>query len=356
MEPKKPTKKEIKTWRKYLADEIIEAQIYEKLAKNKEGTEKQILLKLVEAEKRHANHWKKLLGEHAYPPPKPNIKSRLLAKLTTSFGSIFTLAFIQKAEETAKYTSEIHATPQMFADEQVHSEVVKALAAKTRNKMSGNFRAAVFGMNDGIVSNLALVLGVVAAGATNDYVLITGIAGMLAGALSMAAGEYISVKSQLELTQSSEPNSYTDKVIANLDVQQNELSLIFRARGDNEKEADKKAKELLESINTKTPKRITDLMQETDEISSAISVAIFSFICFAIGSFIPVISYLSNATNFTAGIISIILSGIALLFTGSIVGILSGVSPIKPAIRQLFIGYGAAIITVILGTIFKVTL
>lgn len=356
MSVENPSKKEIQTWRNYLADELMEATIYTKLAEKKEGEEKQILLKLAEAEQRHANHWKKLLGEHANPTPKPKLKSRILATLSSLFGSIFILAIIQRAEERAKYTSEIYATPQMFADEQVHSEVVKALAAKTRNKMSGNFRAAVFGMNDGIVSNLALVLGVAATGVQNTYILITGIAGMLAGALSMAAGEYISVKSQLELIQSSEPNSYTDKVIANLDVNHNELSLIFRARGDSEEEANQKAIEVLKSINTEQPKRITDLGRETEDNGSAISVALFSFICFAVGSLIPVLPYMIGVTSLTAMIIASILAGVALMVTGGIVGILSGVSPIWPSLRQLFIGYGAAVVTVILGTIFKVSL
>ncbi|QPK94081.1 VIT1/CCC1 transporter family protein [Actinomyces sp. zg-332] len=351
-----PTKKQIQTWRNYLADEYMEAMIYEKLANKKDDEEKRILLELAEAEKRHAAHWLDLLGEYAHPLPKPKLKSRILAKLTSMFGSIFILAIMQRAEERAKYTSESYATPQMFADEQVHSEVVKALVSKARNKMSGNFRAAIFGMNDGIVSNLALILGVATTGIQNTYVLLTGLAGSLAGALSMAAGEYVSVKSQIELIQSSEPNSYTDKVIANLDVNQNELSLIFRARGDSEEEASRKAHELLKSINTKAPKRITDLGKETEDMGNALSVAFSSFVCFALGSLIPVLPYAIGITSFTAMLVASILSGLALILTGAIVGILSGVNPIWPSLRQLFIGYGAATVTVLLGTIFRVSL
>ena len=350
------TKKQIQTWRNYLADEYMEATIYEKLADKKEGEERRILLELAEAEKRHAAHWLDLLGEHAYPTPKPKLKSRILAKLTSTFGSIFILAIMQRAEERAKYTSESYATPQMFADEQVHSEVVKGLVSKARNKMSGNFRAAIFGMNDGIVSNLALVLGVATTGVQNTFVLITGLAGCLAGGLSMGAGEYVSVKSQMELIQSSEPNSYTDKVIANLDMNQNELSLIFRARGDSEEEANKKAHELLKSINTNSPKRIADLGNKIEDSSNAVSVAIFSFICFAVGSLIPVLPYVIGIASFNAMVVASILSGIALVLTGATVGVLSGVNPIWPALRQLLIGYGAATATVILSTIFKVNL
>src|SRR5204863_456583 len=84
--------------------------------------------------------------------------------------------------------------------EAIHLEVVRALATRGRARLSGTFRAAVFGANDGLVSNLALVLGISATGVTNHTILATGLAGLLAGALSMGAGEYVSVNSQRELS------------------------------------------------------------------------------------------------------------------------------------------------------------
>ncbi len=95
----------------------------------------------------------------------------------------------------------------MAADEAIHEEVVRGLAARGRNRLSGTFRAAVFGANDGLVSNLSLVLGVTAAGLSPGGVLATGVAGLLAGALSMGAGEYVSVHSQRELLEASTPES-----------------------------------------------------------------------------------------------------------------------------------------------------
>ncbi|MEJ7755417.1 MAG: VIT1/CCC1 transporter family protein [Nocardioidaceae bacterium] len=91
----------------------------------------------------------------------------------------------------------------MAADERIHEEVVRGLAIRGRNRLSGSFRAAVFGANDGLVSNLALVLGISASGASQQIILITGLAGLLAGALSMGAGEYVSVRSQRELLEAS---------------------------------------------------------------------------------------------------------------------------------------------------------
>jgi vacuolar iron transporter family protein len=94
----------------------------------------------------------------------------------------------------------------MAADERFHEEVVRALAARGRNRLSGSFRAAVFGANDGLLSNLALVLGISASGVSNHTVLVTGLAGLLAGALPMGAGEYVSVNSQRELLEASTPD------------------------------------------------------------------------------------------------------------------------------------------------------
>ena len=95
----------------------------------------------------------------------------------------------------------------MAADERIHMEVVRALASRGRAQLSGSFRAAVFGANDGLVSNLALVLGIGATGVSSATILATGLAGLIAGALSMGAGEYVSVNSQLELLEASTPRA-----------------------------------------------------------------------------------------------------------------------------------------------------
>src|ERR1700709_171493 len=105
----------------------------------------------------------------------------------------------------------------MAADEAIHEEVVRGLAARGRNRLSGTFRAAVFGANDGLVSNLALVMGISARGGDNAIVLATGLAGLLAGALSMGAGEYVSVRSQRELLESTTPSAEANDALPNLD-------------------------------------------------------------------------------------------------------------------------------------------
>ena len=132
---------------------------------------------------------------------------RVLAFLARRFGSVFVLALAQRAETRSPYAADADATPAMAADERIHEEVVRGLAARGRARVSGTFRAAVFGANDGLVSNLALVLGVIGGGATTTTVLLTGLSGLLAGALSMGAGEFVSVRSQRELLAASVPDT-----------------------------------------------------------------------------------------------------------------------------------------------------
>src|SRR5690554_2012940 len=222
---------QLRRWRRYLAAERAEGAVYRDLASRRTGEEREILLALAEAERRHEQHWLNLLGNDVGKPARVGLRTRALNWAARRFGSVFVLALAQRAEARSPYETDEDATPTMAADERVHEEVVRGLAARGRNQISGTFRAAVFGANDGLVSNLALVLGVGATGVSNQYVLITGIAGLLAGALSMGAGEYISVSSQRELLTASSPRPQQGSEVAALDVDANELALVYRARG-----------------------------------------------------------------------------------------------------------------------------
>lgn len=240
-----PTAEQIRRWRRYLAEERMERETYLDLAKRRGEEERAILEGLADAERRHEKHWLDRLGEHAEPAPRAPIGARTLARLARTFGSIFVLALAQRAEQRQAYDEDEDATAQMAADEHIHGEVVRGLAARSRERMSGMFRAGVFGANDGLVSNLALTLGIAATGTSHGMVVAAGTAGLLAGALSMAAGEYISVTSQRELLEASDPAPNTEAAIARLDVHANELELVFRARGESAEQAAAHAQELL---------------------------------------------------------------------------------------------------------------
>ncbi|MGC5629852.1 VIT1/CCC1 transporter family protein [Georgenia sp. Z1344] len=352
-----PDPARIRRWRNNLAEERAEGATYRNLAERKTGEEREILLGLAEAEKRHEQHWLDLLGPHAERPGRASMRSRLLAWLARSFGSVFVLALAQRAELRANYDDDADATERMAADERVHGEVVRALAARGRARMSGTFRAAVFGANDGLVSNLALVLGIGATGVSTSVVLATGISGLLAGALSMGAGEYVSVRSQRELLESSTPSTRSAHVVPALDVDANELSLLYRARGMSAEEADAHARAVIAAHAHQPAAGAAEdeprpAEAAYEEVGTAWQAASSSFLFFASGAIIPVLPYLFGMTGLAAVAVASALVGVALLMTGAVVGILSGSAPLPRALRQLAIGYGAAAVTYILGLLF----
>ncbi|MST50629.1 VIT1/CCC1 transporter family protein [Mobiluncus porci] len=394
-----PTPEQIKRWRHYLAEERAEARIYRELAKRRSGLDRDILLQIAKAEGRHEQYWLDRLGEHAEPTPKSAWHVRILQNLAIKIGSIFVLALMQRSEERGTYDLDADASPQMAADEYLHSEVVRALAAKSRARFSGKARAMIFGINDGLVSNLALVAGMAGSVSSRGIILLTGFTGLVAGALSMGAGEYISITSQRELLESSLPNPKMRERLPMLDRAANELQLLFLARGEDDETAAAHAALILESINSQQDfsaldddsRRVSDTdtqdlnnptncndslisesetLQETlksesdptpeisesatvplEAIGSGIQAGSFSFGAFSLGALVPILPFIFGLASWVGIIVATALVGLILLFIGGVMGILSGKPPFLRALRQAAIGIGAAIVTYLLGTL-----
>jgi VIT1/CCC1 family predicted Fe2+/Mn2+ transporter len=383
------TPADIRRWRRYLAAERAEAASYRDLARRRTGEERAILLALAEAEKRHEAHWLDLLGDDVGQPARTEWRSRALGFLARRFGGVFVLALAQRAEARSTYSGDVDATAKMAADERIHEEVVRSLATRGRNRLSGTFRAAVFGANDGLVSNLALVLGFAASGVPQQTVLLSGLAGLLAGSLSMGAGEFVSVRSQRELLEASSPSPDADKALPHLDLDANELALVYRARGLSADAAQARADEALDPFALPAAARrgsgpateptawsvpagrgggpetestasagedgageAVEAVDAHETHGTAWGAASSSFCFFASGALIPVLPYLFGLNGMAAVAVASALVGIALLATGAIVGLLSGASPITRALRQLLIGFGAAAATYLLGLVF----
>lgn len=391
--PATPTARQIRRWRRYLADERAEAAAYRDLASRRTGEERAILLALADAEKRHEQHWLDLLGDRVGRPLRGDVRSRVLGWLARRLGGVFVLALAQRAESRSGYADEADATPTMAADERIHEEVVRSLAMRGRSRISGTFRAAVFGANDGLVSNLALVLGIGASGVATSTVLLTGLAGLLAGALSMGAGEYVSVRSQRELLEASRPSRSAREALPHLDLDANELALVYRARGMGADAAQQRASAVLAELavlggGALAPSAAlaaagpvdvagagpgagpgagdgagagvaagdgdgdAEQVDEHETVGSAVGAALASFCFFAGGAIVPVLPYLLGLEGWPAVALASGLVGLALLGTGATVGVLSGSSPAKRALRQLAIGFGAAAATYLLGLAF----
>ena len=363
-----PTRAQIKRWRKHLAEERMEARTYRDLSERRTGEERAVLRQLEDAERRHEEYWLARLGEHALPAPKPPLRTRAAAVLAHLFGTIFILAMAQRAEQRSSRDADDDVPAHMQADEHIHAEVIRSLAAKSRETLAGTFRAAVFGANDGLVSNLALVLGVAASGMEAHTVLLTGVSGLLAGALSMAAGEWVSVRSQRELLDASIPDPDAHQAVPDLDVNANELALVFRARGEAEAEAEAHAAQVFAKLAKPATGESGAIAVRAalgsaaesegagEQVGTPMRAALSSFAFFAVGAFAPLIPYLMGATGTAAIMAAAVIVGLALLFTGGVVGVLSGQSPAPRALRQLLVGYGAAGVTYLLGFLFGTTL
>lgn len=394
IDPSSPTREQLRRWRRYLAEERDEARIYRELGLRRSGLDCEILLNLAKAEGRHEAHWLRLLGKHAEPAPKSSWQVRILQNLAIRIGSIFVLALMQRSEERGTYDVDADATAQMAADEHLHSEVVRALAANSRARFSGKARAMIFGINDGLVSNLALVAGIAGSGVNRGLIVLTGFTGLMAGALSMAVGEYISVTTQRELLESSLPNPQMRERLPMLDRAANELQLLFLARGEDLETATQHARAIMSSldlpeqikpqislnkdshtiknattsddsridgqeISIKNPKvsqctpgdDIAAATDSLDTIGSGWQAAAFSFTSFSIGALVPVLPFLFGLDGWM-GIISATLAvAIILLFIGGTMGILAGKPPWLRALRQAALGFGAATVTYLLGNL-----
>lgn len=363
---REPTHAQVKRWRKHLAEERMEARTYRDLSERRTGEERAVLLQLEEAERRHEEYWLARLGERALPAPKPPLRTRAAAVLAQLFGTIFILAMAQRAEQrSSRNIDDVPA--HMLADEHIHAEVIRSLAAKSREALAGTFRAAVFGANDGLVSNLALVLGIAATGIDTRVVLLTGVSGLLAGALSMAAGEWVSVCSQRELLDASIPDPDAHQAVPDLDVDANELALVFRARGESAEEAEAHAAQVFAKLAKPATgdsgaiavRAALSGPAESDgageQVGTPAKAALSSFGFFAAGAFFPLIPYVLGLTGPAAVLVACVVVGAALLFTGGVVGVLSGQAPAPRALRQLFVGYGAAGVTYLLGLLFGTT-
>jgi vacuolar iron transporter family protein len=329
-------------------------------------------------ERRHADIWARKLEERGavVPPaptrPRPRVAVILLLARLFGTKAVSDLVTALEGDEEDIYDSQ--SSPEvaaMAADEREHARIWQELKGESaerrtenditsrerwhRSSRSGTLRAVIFGVSDGLVSNLALVMGVAgAAGDHGRFVLLAGVAGLLAGAFSMAAGEYISMQSQRELFE-RQIELERAELEAMPEEEEAEMAAIYRAKGFRENEAAAIAARLFED-----PERALDTLVreelglDPDELGSPLGAAGGSFVAFAIGAAIPVLPYVvtSGAPSFVA---AIVLSLAALFAVGGGVSLLTGRSVIFSGARQVLIGAAAAVVTFIVGSIVGVT-
>jgi len=214
---------------------------------------------------------------------------------------------------------------------------------------SGALRAAIFGVNDGLVSNLSLIFGVAGAGADNDVVILAGVAGLLAGAFSMAAGEYISVKVQREVFERL-IHLEAHEIGSDPEAERAELAELYVRKGLPRDLADRLATELMKDpeVALDTHAREELGLDPQEGLGSPLAAAGSSFAMFALGALVPLLPFLVT-TGTPAVAASAVLSGIALFGVGAAMSILTGRSLVLSGLRMLGVGAAAATTTYLVG-------
>ena len=366
---------DIRRYQDNLRDELDGAALYTSIAAaESDPVRRDLFLQLAQAETRHAALWRAKLAAAGVREERyvPSFRTRLLGRLAQRFGPRFVMPTIAAAEfsDRNKYAGQANAHA-ISAEERGHAAVVEQMARSPavtgadiaraepwhRGAASGNnLRAAVLGANDGLVSNFCLIMGVAGAGAGGRSILITGFAGLAAGACSMALGEWLSVTNARELA-STQIAREAQEIEQTPQAEQHELALIYQAKGLRRDEAERVAAELMRDKQA----ALDTLAREELGIDPAelggnpVSAAATSFALFAAGAIFPALPFVwlqgNKAIAASIGLSAVVLGGVGLLTS-----LFNGRSPAFSAARQVLFGCAAAAVTYGIGAALGVSL
>lgn len=358
-------------YRANLQGEVDGAAIYAALAESeKDPNLAEVFRRLAAVEQAHGAFWQSRLGKG--PTPAPSARARVLAWMARRFGPGFVIPAVAatEARDQTGYDNQPEARARgLPTDERSHARLMAAVAGpgglpgptlallEGRHRGGGNsLRAAVLGANDGLVSNLSLVMGVAGAVSSENTLLLTGLAGLVAGACSMAMGEWLSVTSSREL-YASQIATEAEELRQIPEEEKEELVLIYRSKGIDEVQARALADRLLSDKDTALDTLAREeLGIDPDELGgSAWHAAAWSFFLFALGAIVPVAPFFA-LTGTPALATSVAASGIALMLIGAGTSLFTGRSAIFSALRQLAIGLAAAAVTYAAGAAVGVSL
>lgn len=371
-EPKRKTdRREADTRRllRNLDDELSGAELYDGLARaERDPARARIFERLAQIERSHAEFWQRkldLAGGVASGHETP-LRVRAITSLARRFGAAMVLPAVHAAElrDRDKYAGQNDAAP-ISRQEEGHARVLASAIAteggrgmggrdiarlEGRHRAGGNaLRAAILGANDGLLSNFSLVMGVSGGAATSSAVLLAGSAGLVAGAFSMALGEWLSVTNARELYR-GQIEAERAELEASPEEEKEELALIYQAKGIPEQEATMLAEHIVSNagaaLDTLAREELGIDPQELG--GSALLAATTSFLLFAFGAAIPLLPmFILSGTSAMIG--SIIASGLGLILFGAAAAFITGQGLARGAFRQLAIGAIAAGATYAIG-------
>jgi vacuolar iron transporter family protein len=352
--------------------------LYDSLAAIEKNPDRaRVFQRIAANERRHADIWASRLEQAGATIPAagaPRARVRMVIWLAKLFGPERVADLVRglEGDEEAAYESQMTPeTESIAADEREHAAMwdeitgAKGSAPQARRKglteealhrggRSGTLRAAVFGANDGLVSNLSLVMGVAGATSDNKLIVLAGVAGLLAGAFSMAAGEYISMQSQREMFE-NQIAIEREEMRVMPEVEEEELAAIYRAKGVASADASRIATQLMEDPTKALDTKVREeLGLDPDQLGSAWGAAAYSFVTFSVGAAIPLIPFLITSGTI-AFVASLTVAFAALFAVGAGVSIVTGRSMVFSGARQVVIGAAAAAVTYVVGSVIGAT-
>jgi len=362
---------DVERYRENWQDEVDSAAEYRTLAAREPDPKiAKVYSNLAKMEDAHIGFWEERLraaGEKV-GQRRPSWRSRALIWIAKRLGAdavLSTIAAKEAADRNVYVKQPETGGTRMSAQEQWHTRVLGQLIRTQPRGVSGNFlgrlegrhravggnalRAAVLGANDGLCSNLSLVMGVAGASIDRHGILVTGVAGLIAGACSMALGEWVSVTSARELAE-REIRIESSELQEDPKGEGEELQLIYEAKGLGANDAKRVVDQLL-SDKTATLDALAreELGIDPNDLGgSAYEAALASFMLFAVGAVVPIVPFLFIGRS-VAVVASVVLSAIALFAIGAAITIFTGVTVWRSGGRQLALGLGAAGVTFAIG-------
>lgn len=324
------------------------AYIYETVAEV-EPEHKGLFLDLAKAAHKQAQIWAEEAAKlHLTSPPKyiPDFRTQIVILLIRWFGPR-KIKMILAAMKVRGMS--IYSTKPVLSQGHVMPTTVEEVGVRhKRTSAAGNLRASVFGVNDGLVSNASLILGVAGANADHHTIVLAGMAGALAGAFSMAAGEYVSVRSQREMFE-YQIGLEREELELYPHEEAEELALIYKSRGLPASEAKRLANHMIadkeRGLDTLARE---ELGLDPSDLASPWGASFSSFLSFAIGAAVPLLPFLFSHHQHSL-LMTIILTGLSLFCVGAIMSLFTGKDAFWSGFRMVFIGGGAGLLTYLIG-------
>ncbi len=368
-EREKGVKPDVHAFEHHWQDEADAAYLYRILAASEpDAKKKDIYARLADVEDRHVVVWGDLMNQHGHPPKsfRPSTRARMLARLGSLFGPGFLLPMLLEEEgrEVKAYLDMHRATPKgapgggealtLARESADHAMTLAGIAGKSgepwhRTESGGFLRNVVYGFNDGLTANFGLVAGVIGAAASQQHqaVIVAGVAGLIADALSMGSSGYLAAKSEREVYD-YEIAMEKDEIALMPEIERDELALIYEAKGMDTEWAHRLATEVMADPERMLEEQVQEELKIGEQTISPMREAWMTGLATAFGAVIPVFPFF-----FASGVTAIVLSfGFAMLshfLVGAARSVFTGRSVFRSGLDMFVVGLGVAIVGYYVG-------